>query len=379
MTLSSVIKRILGLSIRLPEKSDVIIYDSEGSLEISRLLAKRNYSVFAFREGSISLIIAILALLKYGVKIRFRHYAAEYILHSHAICAITYIDNDPNFYLLKHLLPHVTFIAVQNGYRDPILFSILSADYRKSLFMADYIFVFNSSLAAMYGALINSKVVAHGSLKSNSCIKIPVQSCDVVFISQYIPLPMHKSNKPYMPIGPTLIPYDEFYQNDKNLILKLLNYCSSSGYSFGICGRTDNHELEVKFFESCLGFNRSFKYFPNTEQSSSIQHALSAKLVVFLDSTLGFEVLALGQKCAIFSIRKFSHGHRSLGWECNLPEEGPFWSSCSSLSRFESIMNYSMRKTMDDWNEENKDTINKLVMLDPGNRSLIASINESFP
>ena len=111
----------------------------------------------------------------------------------------------------------------------------------------------------------------------------------------------------------------------------------------------------------------------------SIDLAMSAGLVVSIDSTLCVEVLSLGQKCAIFTIRAFDQSvPRSFGWESSLCREGPFWSSDPSLCRFDSVIEYCFYEPVESWRKANQGIVNSVIRHDIGNRQLRSCIDNSF-
>jgi surface carbohydrate biosynthesis protein len=100
----------------------------------------------------------------------------------------------------------------------------------------------------------------------------------------------------------------------------------------------------------------------------------SAAIVVFIDSTLGYEAIARGKKVAGFSCR-FSETpslHRQFGWPCDLPETGPCWTNSRDEKEFERIMNYLNQVTDTAFQTDCAIFLKKLMIFDQDNTRFVS-------
>jgi surface carbohydrate biosynthesis protein len=97
---------------------------------------------------------------------------------------------------------------------------------------------------------------------------------------------------------------------------------------------------EETYFRELLGCDPEF--LESEEPHSSYSAVDSAEVVVTIDSTLGYESIARGNKTAIFSYRsKICKSWKGdFGWPRELQGEGPFWTMTPDPDSFVRILEY---------------------------------------
>ena len=221
-------------------------------------------------------------------------------------------------YKIKKFLPNTKIIVIQNGMRG----------YKKDFFSqiqdtknlkADFVFTFNKHIADIYKKFITCKFYTIGSFKNNFySIKKNFNKKQLVFISEYKPQGMFNS----------LLEYNNFYKAEKLLLPILYNFCSENKLKFYICGRSNDHEKELSFYESIFGHDNTKWNFIFKKKSNYI-HIDKSEYVVFISSTLGYEAISRGKKVAAITIRSnftklINH---TFGWPYKFQKNGFFWTN----------------------------------------------------
>ena len=122
--------------------------------------------------------------------------------------------------------------------------------------------------------------------------------------------------------------YDNFYKAERLLLPILYNFCLENKLNLNICGRSNNFEREVSFYENIFGsknikWNFIFKTKPNYAIIDKSEY------VVFISSTLGYEAISRGKRVAAITIRSnFTNLiNHSFGWPYKFQKNGYFWTN----------------------------------------------------
>ena len=103
---------------------------------------------------------------------------------------------------------------------------------------------------------------------------------------------------------------------------------------------SSSRKQEEDYYNDLLSYEAQFL---DVDKNFSSYHAIDmAEVVVSVDSTLGIESVARGNKTAIFSIRGDILGLKGFnyGWPSKYPDYGPFWTNKCNHESFETILNY---------------------------------------
>ena len=100
-------------------------------------------------------------------------------------------------------------------------------------------------------------------------------------------------------------------------------------------------------------------------------------MVTFIDSSLGYESIARGNKTAAFCCRGpfWQTDQLRFGWPAKLDHTGPFWTNKVCENEFLRIMNFVA--TVDDarWQYERGQMVPDVIDYDPGNKRLKTELN----
>ena len=356
----------------LPRYSDIIIIDESGSESIFPFLENLKITIIYTRGENVNIPCFIYAVILRIFKFDcfYVSYIGAYIKLTSPKVVITCIDNNPSFYKLSKYFPNIQTVFIQNGNR------VVHGDIFESLCLSkkqhvDYMLVFGKAVGDLYSKYISGNVIPIGSLKNNSISRKNYfsnkEKNKVVFISQWRRKPINS-----LFISTYEIEYELFYDAEKKVLTFLSHWCIVNNFKLEICGCSlFESDEELLFFKQIITDFR-FEFSKKESVIDSYSCIDKAGIVVFVDSTLGYESLSRGNKTACFSIRSEILGwdDRSFGWPKKLPISGPFWSNEIDINQFENIMNYLKNVS----NKDLKNMVNKILpdimVYDGGNNRL---------
>lgn len=359
--------------LKKPPKVDVIIYDRNGSELLEPYLMGKTHVTFSTRGESINLYIFLKSIVKLNFwnLNSFNSYITTYVQCVDPKVVITFTDNDSRFYLISKKFPSVKTIMIQNGARG-ISGDVFDYLEHSDKFRVDFILSMNVSAGEKYLEYMEGEVIPIGSFRNNVCEKVSrIEEDQVLFISQWAEKPLDSSVF-YFENDGTPIKYEEFFLVDRLVLNLLQKWCDRNSKQLVVLGREqETNKDEFQYYFNLLPVN-SFKFLPKIDSLSNYQELDKSKIVVFVDSTLGFESIGRANRTASFNWRKSSDGRQLVrfGWPLELEPEGVFWSSNISESNFNKIMDYLNTVSESEW-ENVIERYQKMHMEhDPGNSVL---------
>lgn len=359
-------------------KSDVLIYDEAGAEILQQYLAGYRAEIIHVRGESIVMPILLLAIFRLifwkGKPIQ--AYVDAYIRVVSPKVIITFIDNTPAFYTISNRFSAVKTIFFQNGSRSEVadVFGHLRKDAQ---YHVDYMLVHGDAIGKHYNKYISGEVITAGSLKNNA---VPVisnsEAGTVLFISEYYE---HDNKKEPFVVGPdgTVIEHEQFYLVEKQVLDFLGKWCCENKKILRICGRSATGNMSEKSFYSRYLNGCNWQYISRSDSYSSYQLVDKAEIVVFIDSTLGYEAIGRGKKTAGFSCRGtfINSTAANFGWPIHLADNGPFWTNDCDVHEFRRVMDYLNTVGDEEWEQTRKHYASDLMVLDPGNTRFTALID----
>jgi surface carbohydrate biosynthesis protein len=363
---------------RKPKFHDIVLYDFTCPSTLKKLLSKYDVCILHLRGEEINWSILIRAMVKkeFWLSDPILCYAITFIKIVNPKIVLTYIDNSSRFYAIKDTLPNVKTICIQNGSRS-IMGDVFDSLVITRKFKVDYFFVHNTPIGEKFNEFIDTVVIPHGSLILNSLeLNRSVVPGRIAFISQSKShgdedsIMFYRSNdKP--------VYFEEFYQAERFNLRFLNDWCKINNKNLIIIGSSIEHEgKERNFFSQILG-DSEFCFIPRTDEFSSYNLIQSAEIVVFIDSTLGYESYGLRKKTAAFSNRMTKNGVKNpFGWPTDFDENGLFWTNQQNTLELNRIMNYLNSVSNEEWLETLNSLIHLIMEFDPGNSKLTKLIDE---
>jgi surface carbohydrate biosynthesis protein len=284
---------------------------------------------------------------------------------------VTFIDNNWHFYTISKRHPEVKTLFVQNGWRDyhNDIFEKLENLNPSVLdkFFVDYMLLFGPVVGEKYARYLKGDIVSAGSAKNNLLRREMLPQRGVLaFVSQY------SEDGAY--IGEKFYTSEDYSgQFDRLIIQSLIRYAESQNKRFVIIPRnpkgTELRLREEAYFNSIIASEPEYLYAKGFYPGYPAVDL--AEVVVSVDSTLGYESIARGNKTAIFSIRSSLPGvfpSYSYGWPADFPDEGPFWTNNPDPDSFVRILDYLFEVDDVQWRQDLKDTnFSSLMVYDPEN------------
>ena len=364
---------------RKPRKATVLIYDRCGSEVLLTYIDPKSVEILDLRGESLNLYVLFKCLL--SLKLSSTNYIFQYLTCVKPRVALTFIDNKSSFYLLKNYQKNLITVFVQNGLRSEVGdgFGLLkNQKYFRNKYKVDYMLIFGNAIGREYAKYIDGNTLPIGSFKNNLYqIKTQKPSKSVLFLSQYRPPPSLES-RPLLIQSNQPIFWKQFYSAEEFLLPLLQKYCLQNELELKICMcSSDQTKQETNYFRSILR-NETFELIKKSNLYSSYENVAAAGIVVFVDSTLGYEALARGKKTAAFTLRGKSLGSAAcnFGWPANRPDNGPFWTNHADEGEFERVMDYITTVNDEEWDKTRQQYIPDLMEYDPGNTRFLKLMRE---
>jgi len=364
---------------RKPRKAEVLIYDRAGSEALLTYIDPKSVAILDVRGESLNLYVLFKCFSNW--KLSQTNYIVQYLKCVKASVVLTFVDNSPAFYLLKNHQKHLITVFVQNGWRTETgdVFGFLKNQTKfRNKYKVDYMFVFGDAIGREYSKYIDGTAISIGSFRNNLYeVKTHKTPKSVLFISQYRPPPSPESKPIYIYENRAVL-WKQFYSAEEFLLPLLQTYCLQNELELKICMYgSDQTKQERNYFRSLLE-NETFELLKRSDPYSSYKNVDAAGVVVFVDTTLGYEALARGKKTAAFTLRGKLVGSDSFnfGWPADLPEKGPFWSNYADEGEVERVMDYITTVNNVEWEQTSRRYVSELIEYDLGNTRFLDLMRE---
>lgn len=385
----------MKLEFRRPPKAPILVFDGFATQGLLPILSSGSYRIFANRNSELNIWALLATVLR--MKFSWRDYCVSYIRLSRAQLVITCIDSNATFYTLKRSLSRVRFIAIQNSIRGnatPVpggdLWTMLKASPHQPP-EVDYVATFGTAHSDLFRQNIRCATVEIGSTRNNSITRHSTprrnERVDIGLISSYIEFPRH-SEFPFnfkTPIatylGTNEILIEDYVLADKSVASTIADVCTTENWNLHIAGkRPPDSQFEEAFYrKACEGLQ--YTYLPKSTEDASYHFLDGCNLVVTIDSTLGYEMIARGAKVLFIAARANFLVDESrqyqFGYPAHFGSEGPFWTSSLDPAHLRRCMTSLLEMSEDEWRESSAFVRQELMQFDPGNsvlRNLIAQL-----
>ncbi len=363
---------------KLPQKADVLQFDSTGADYFRPYLKNLRVEMLCLCDQEINIPILMRSMFS-GRKLMCA-YRENYIKAVQPQMVITFIDNSSIFFDLAKRHSGIKFIAVQNGIRSYYadIFEMLEElSVGPNRFRVDYYLAFGSMVAQELDKYLDGAKPCIGSFRNNLVPKtrrmIPGR---LAYVSQY-----RDFNGGFISLGGKRLTQEKFAGKSDRIILSfLMDYARKSNKELCIipCMGRDKTMLakEKEYFYSMTGERLAFTDW--TWHGSSYDSADEAEVTVNLDSSMGHESAARGNKTAFFSIRteQMDVAGYTYGWPGDHPDEGPFWTKIANEDAFARILDHLFAITPQEWKAELiEHKFSEITTYDPGNTVFLKIIN----
>jgi len=376
------------LVIRKPKHTAVALVHKDGLATLESFVERHEISVLDSSELNLWILIQCLFTRKFDLL----GYISTYIKTIKPKLVITFIDNDPNFYLLKAIYPAPKYVSVQNGLRHNYshkvkggFFDLLDSAGSIEKLSADLICTFGTASSAMYKQRVQTSCLVTGNLKNNLANFPDTQSdyiYDIVFMSQLAPFDFSNSDQRIY-LNDSSVSIQEFYEIESQVAKFLAEYCVMHSLRFAVSGKREAKDsYEANFFSKAIG-ELPFTFLPKTDSYSSYINALHSQLVIVVDSTIGYELLSRGKRVGFFSARTITENQSQgkyrdtcFGYPNTYPDRGSFWTNSQNPIDYERIIKYLLTISDAEWSKEIEQYTEALMAYRPTNGEFIHMLEQ---
>ena len=348
---------------RRPNQSKVLIFDSCNQDILMEFLDPWNPEVLHLRGEQINMRVLFASLFIGGSKTD--AYIDCFIEKVQPHLVVTFIDNHSGFHSLSERHQSVKTLFIQNGKRSEDIFKKLASRKSKgNSLKVDYMMTFGSCEGDEYAKYIQGCVMPMGSVLNNSTTEVYKQEPETIaFVSQWH---QHGYN-----LDDTFYSNEELEQTERPIIQFLVRYSEAKNKRLLIIPRNLRNS-ELRMMEEAY-FRDLIDGEPEFIEPPGYRAVDTADVVVSVQSTLGYESIARGNKTAIFSARGPFFGAKGMnfGWPGGFQDEGLFWTNKLDPNSFVRILDYLFEVDDLQW-QKDLESINfsALMIYDPGNATL---------
>jgi surface carbohydrate biosynthesis protein len=322
-------------------------------------------------------------------------YYHEFVKMTGARVALVWHDTNITAYQLRHHI-QIPVFCVQNGVRHNLA-PASGRGFRDQLQQAtlsqtaltDAYFCFGSAEPSYFADIIRTTFIAHGSLRANAYAtlrKDQTQDELINGIGFIVSFPNRQSvpggsiagnHEPFMRSGSKVLTYQEYFSFDAVVARAVSAVCKERNLHFSVIGkRSEQTSPEVQYFRDCV--DNQLDVLTHTK-GEGYEVAERFRYLVTIDSTLGYEMRALGRPVAFLGnrLRHINIADRDLtfGFPLELPEDGPYWSSATTEPKIVQFLHRWIDSVVS--HETQKDSF-ELMHLDPGNTQLRGMIRAAL-
>ena len=363
------LKRIIKIKIKFkkPTKADVLVYDIYSLPNAKILFDKYKISTMAVRLEEINLFILIKSLVGNPFKLK-ESYLKNYVKIVSPKIIYSAIDNNPALYKLKSIIKNVKIVADQKAMRDPFFFNLLKET--KHDLSCDAYFVFSEYEKQFLSKYIKTNFFLSGPTYNNTLPTLDKFNFEkVIFIS-----------------GKLRTPNTNEYDYEKKVFLNLIKYCKKNSlelyfkekngfydFKFNINSQSNSKKREIFFKNYFENNNWNFIPWDLDKNSLNYKKIFNNVLIIFTDSTLGYEFLSRGYKCVSFT-DKFP----IYGLDHNFKKKGLFWSNSTELNEMIALIDSVKMIDSYDWKKSYKEYSKKILPYDKENKFKKSVIRNFF-
>ena len=326
-----------------PKKNNILIFDRVGLNVFKLFFYDSQFEVLDRRKESINIYIVLITILNDGFTDFKTNYFKNYLKTVNPKIVLTFIDNNFRFFLLKKSFPAAKYICIQNGMRNSEYFIALKRfkKIHKDL-EVDYYFTFSNVIEKKISPYIKSKYFNVGSIINNHYsidqkFKQYISKKTITFISQF------KSQFDHT--APAI--------RAEIIILELLSkFCEKKKIKLNILGKIEKSEINK--FNKNFKFKIKWNFIPKQKLEKTYQIVNSSNMIVYSDSTLGYEALSKGIRTVSFPIgslkpKKNEYNKMVFGYPYRYPNQGLFWINYVNKKKMYLILDKIYSCSINNW------------------------------
>jgi surface carbohydrate biosynthesis protein len=323
------------------------------------MFAHHNPHIMEIRGESVNMLALLRALPK--IHLGAVAYLEAYIDFVKPKLILSRTDNNHTLWQLKRR-PNVTYkvALIQNGWRLDLEFEmpmLLSAAGSIGPWFVDTVFSYGPTWSAQIARATKAEGVAFGSMLANTFKKSALQN-GISLVSTFRSGYVEKN----LDLGLDLYHYLDSYLNKRNLSLTIIGF-SENEYS--------NDEAEfMKLNMPTSNWNLRARQ----HRLSSYESLELCGIVLVDQSSLGYEMLALGKRVGFIASMEWSRSTHRFGKPLEFGEKGPFWTNDPSEEEIGRILDYLLSVSDEQWERDSGWIRDQLMVHDYGNTKIRAYV-----
>jgi surface carbohydrate biosynthesis protein len=314
-------------------------------------------------------------------------------------CKAVLVWHDTNVHALR-LKPRVQVpvICIQNGIRHDLgpavgkgyFTSIQQLPKHVRPQVTDY-WVFGEASRTLLATYVDANYHIHGSFRANHYAarrpKYPsVRARKSVALIASFPhaseVPSEhilNNHHPFLRRGDLQISYHDWFRIDMLAAQSMFRAASELDFECAVIAkRSGSDTSEHRFFGEMI--DRGEVQVIGHDKGDGYRLADDFDFLIATDSTLGYEMLALGNRVAFFTGRFKTLGIDSnemgLGYPLQLPSDGRFWSSATSEAAMSAFLKSFFLINADEWRELTSEIVPLVMTTDSNNSALRRQLAE---
>lgn len=349
-----------GFSFERRNQKKFCIIENNLNNSLNDIIEKKNPAFISIYKLNIFILIILILKKKLNFTKEFAlNYYIESIKYFQCKVVLSMIDNNQNILRIKSFLKNVKVAVVQNGTR--YLNNDISNFRGTKKFSVDYYFTFNKYYSQLLSKFINAKFISIGSVQNNKYKILKKKSRSILFISDF-------DNTEYLYSLKNYKNYKNYYKPEFKLLPLIENFCKKNGYNLNIAPRIFDYKQEYLFYKKIFKSNK-WKLLKKT--NNSFRYIDESELIIFIQSTLGYEALFRNAKIAAFCCRLNLDKSRCFGWpKFDLKKKGFFWINELNLIKCKKILINLINMDKKKWSKKSNKYIKDFSVYNYNNTKL---------
>jgi len=348
-----ILKKIISIKLIFtkPNKRKILIYDRAGfelgGRFFNLFFSKKQYEILDVRYESINIYVILLTLKKFGIKNFKNNYKKCFINIVSPTIVLTCIDNNPAFYNLKNINSKPCYISFQNGMRDNEFYKVCQLHVKKTnqKLRCDHIFVFGKNEKKRLSKFIKANIHTLGNAVNNNFYK------KKQFVNKV---------KSIMYVANFKVEQEHF-DDDKKIFNLLINFCKKRKIKLSFASKL-GADKEIFYRENLNKGNWNYLPRIRVNPSNAYKNLYKHQMIVFTDSTLGFEALSRGIKClALCKDFPIKGNYKKY------PKSGAFWTNSNKERDIEKTLKRVINFSSKNWSRISQKYSSEILKYDPGN------------
>jgi surface carbohydrate biosynthesis protein len=385
----------MRLDFSFPRRVRLVYFGRIGLGILRNYVTETDVAIYENPRERLNVWVALRMLLSRNLS-EFSYYRA-FLRWRKPKFVITMEDNNVTFYATKVISPECKTLAIQNGLRKSLSHSA-TTNIMKELQHVDLLGYDTDIIATLGGlgtdfykaAMPNSKakVVEVGNLMNNALGPHDLISSErprLVFVSKFPNRGTEGINDTWSSTvfiysGEASFTAEQYFRVDSVVARECAAIAKERSMEFCVLGKRPKWQVgEYDYYAGHLQ-GQPWTYLPSSNQASSYEQLYPNDIIVNVDSTIGYELLARGLRIAFVTARMHVAGHDEIteyrfGNPLIQEPTGPYWTSVATSSEIRRVIEYVSTVSSEQWHTDSVAARELLLQYDPGNAILCQELD----